>query len=121
MELFGNIFKVVKSTADVVCEKTDVLIAYTTIKFQIANKKKIRDDVFCKLGQIIYSSKKCNSDNSVIDVYINEIDSLTTEIYALELELAKCKNEKICCECGNINSIQSDYCSKCGNQISEKN
>lgn len=74
-----------------------------------------------QIGELVYEKYLSGTtpEDDIGGICI-EIDKFKTELKDLNEQLAEYKNTVACPECGQFNSKDSEYCSKCGTHISSK-
>lgn len=96
-------------------QKTGAFVSRAKLNYAVtANENKIKD--ICEdIGKSVYEEYKSGSEfPEPIAEKLKEIDTLYDEVTELKTKIADLKNSVICGECGEYNSAEGTYCSKCG-------
>ena len=81
---------------------------------KFANEYQVRDIIekYCSFMPVpIYLAKE-NAEQE-----FETIDAIMQDIENLKAKKAELKNAVMCAECGTLNPIEAEYCSKCGTQL----
>lgn len=102
-----------------VAQRTSNVINQTKLTFAVNEAQNKVKDAYSEIGKIMY--KKHLDGLETDEIYselLEKIDKLMDEISMLNDKIAELKNSLKCPECGAFNSVDSEYCSKCGAQLS---
>ena len=122
----SDIFGKIKRGAVKVGKETDKVVDVKRVEMEIRSTKKQLDDLYHKLGEIVYESKAINApENRDVADIVAKISDLTHLIISKEEEIKNIKAGKVstpmtepgkrfCTNCGKLNDIDSRFCSECG-------
>ncbi len=120
MGVFEDIFVKAKAAAGALGEKAGQYVDVSKMNIKLAEFKGDLKSEFENLGKIVYECEKNNIENrSGIHASIAQIDNITLQIEELKRQIASIRNKVICKSCGSQNEVDSVYCSKCGEKLSE--
>ena len=115
MGIFDNVVDKTRQAIEAAEKKTSDLTE--SAKLQI-NRNEANNDLkrrYEALGKMVYDQKKNNKDNSeLIDKCILTIDEINNRIDKINIKLDEMKKTVKCTQCGTINSIEDNFCRKCG-------
>ena len=100
-----------------VAKRTSNAIALTKLSFAANETQSKIKDVYTEIGKSLYSKHLDGEDYAEFKDELNQIDKLIEELDTLNDKIAELKNSLKCSECGTLNPITSDYCSKCGAKL----
>lgn len=102
-----------------VAKRTSNVITNTKLSYLINESNSKINDVYTLIGKEMY---KKYLDGELVDSEFEEkfeqIDKLMKDIDSINEKKAELKNSLRCAECGTFNPLTSDYCSKCGAELS---
>lgn len=115
-----RIMSEIKSAADKVAKKSGELVELSKIKLNILSTKSSIEEQYKKLGQLVYTSQKNDSDDISVkfEEIIAKIDILQDRLAELEEMAAQVSNKVICPNCKKVNSADAEFCSRCGLDLS---
>lgn len=120
MGVFEDIFVKAKAAAGALGEKAGQYVDVSKMNIKLAEFKGDLKSEFENLGKVVYECEKNNIENrSGINASIAQIDNITLQIEELKRQIASIRNKVICKSCGSQNEIDSIYCAKCGEKLSE--
>ena len=120
MGVLEDIFVKAKAAAGVLGEKAGQYVDVSKLNIKLAEFKSDLKSEFENLGKIVYQSEKNEVENRAgINAGIAQIDNITLQIEELKKQIASIKNKVLCNACGSQNEIDSVYCAKCGEKLSE--
>lgn len=101
--------------------KTNNIVDITKLNLVKTETEGKINKLYQQIGESVYDRylSGTNPDGDISGICI-EIDKFKNELKDLNEQLAEYKNTVACPECGQYNSKDSDYCSKCGSHISVK-
>lgn len=107
-----------KGFIDAAEQKVSEAVNIQKIKFSIAKTKSDIEHDYQILGRLYYSGmRKDNVDADALKAMIEEIDLELDKLRELETELAFAKGNTVCDNCGAVNTVDADFCSKCGKEL----
>ncbi len=110
MDIFDKVKKVTGEIAEKTVEITKVAVDKTKVGVDKAQTKRAIKEAYAKLGEAYYDDCNGISPKMEYDEYFYEIN----DGYAHLDELNSVEFDGVCQECGNENSLDAVYCSKCG-------
>ncbi len=120
MGVLEDIFVKAKAAAGALGEKAGQYVDVSKLNIKLAEFKSDLKSEFENLGKIVYQSEKNEVENRAgINAGIAQIDNITLQIEELKKQIASIKNKVLCNACGSQNEIDSVYCAKCGEKLSE--
>lgn len=114
----GKVVAEAEKLTSVAVSKTGNLVSQTKMNYTInSNEGKIKE-IFSEIGRYIYDEYKKGAEVSedILEKF-EIVDEMFDEINELKTKIADMKNAVICEECGEYNSQESTFCSKCGAQL----
>lgn len=98
-----------------VAHRTSNVISQTKLTFAVNEAQNKIKDAYSEIGKIMYKKHLdgAETDESFTDL-IEQIDKLMNEVSMLNDKIAELKNSLKCPECGAFNTVDSEYCCKCG-------
>ncbi len=121
-EIFGKI----KRGAVKVGKETDKAVDIKRVEMEIRSTKKQMDDLYRKLGEMVYDSKAMNApENSEVAGIVAKLSDLTHLIISKEEMIKDIKvgkvgtpmpepSKRFCPNCGKVNDTDSKFCAECG-------
>lgn len=120
MEWFETVKGTVKKTATKAYEKSSQLLEITKVNFQISEAEAEIEKFFKELGMKLYEEyKKEGKLSEDVEAVCTSIDEKYEEIEKFKSYVADLKNLKTCENCNTPNSQDNNYCSKCGEKLSD--
>ncbi len=120
MGVLEDIFVKAKAAAGALGEKAGQYVDVSKLNIKLAEFKSDLKSEFENLGKIVYQSEKNEVENRAgINAGIAQIDNITLQIEELKKQIASIKNKVLCNACGSQNEVDSVYCAKCGEKLSE--
>jgi len=114
-ELFDELMWKARSAADVASQKTNEVMEFSKLKYQLKQAQWDIEKAYSKLGAFVYESKKSGEDFAdLINLATSEIDMLVEKVEELERQILACKKVLKCSSCGKENPRESLFCSRCG-------
>lgn len=121
MGKLDNVMGVLKEAFHETGKKTTSVVEISKLKISAVKINGEIDELYRKLGSLVYDMKKIDADNPiVIDSCIEEIDTLKQKLNYVDQKIAENKNVVICHICGSTNVADSIFCSKCGSEVKNK-
>ena len=109
-----------KVTASAI-SKTGAIVNKTKLNYAISTNESKIEDMLVEIGRYVYDEYK---EGSIFPEKISEslsvIETLYDEIDELKAKIADIDESVVCPECGAYNKNNADFCSKCGNKLSEE-
>ena len=101
-----------------VTKRTSNAITSTKLSYSINEANNKAEDIFAKIGKAIYENRIAEIGEDIdFSSEFETIDAIMQDIENLKAKKAELKNAVMCAECGTLNPIESEYCSKCGAQL----
>ncbi len=120
MGVLEDIFVKAKAAAGALGEKAGQYVDVSKLNIKLAEFKSDLKSEFENLGKIVYQSEKNEIENRAgINAGVAQIDNITLQIEELKKQIASIKNKVLCNACGSQNEVDSVYCAKCGEKLSE--
>ena len=120
MGVLEDIFVKAKAAAGAFGEKAGQYVDVSKLNIKLAEFKSDLKSEFENLGKIVYQSEKNEVENRAgINAGVAQIDNITLQIEELKKQIASIKNKVLCNACGSQNEVDSVYCAKCGEKLSE--
>ncbi len=120
MGVLEDIFVKAKAAAGALGEKAGQYVDVSKLNIKLAEFKSDLKSEFENLGKIVYQSEKNEVENRAgINAGVAQIDNITLQIEELKKQIASIKNKVLCNACGSQNEVDSVYCAKCGEKLSE--
>lgn len=101
-----------------VAQRTSNVINQTKLTFAVNEAQSKIKDAYADIGKMMYEKHLdgVETEELFTDLF-EQIDKLMDEVSMLNDKIAELKNSLKCPECGAYNSVEAEYCSKCGAQI----
>ena len=112
-----EIFEGVIDIANKAGKKTTELVDVSKIKIDIAGINNEIKHANEKLGVLTYNAARKCGDKTLIDLCINELDSLYAKLEVYKLKLDEAKSVRRCVKCGTANGLKAVYCYVCGEKL----
>ncbi len=104
-----------------VAKRTTKAITHTKLAFAVNETQNKVKDIYSEIGKEIYAQHLEGADfGEYFADYFDQLDKLMEEIEMINSKMAELKNSLKCPECGAYNSNDSEFCSKCGAHIKDK-
>ncbi len=120
MGIFDDVLSTAKKAASAVGKGAGDV--FDTGKLKV-NQSEVRSDIkkaYEALGKLIYDAKLEGSDvTDQVEEAFNTISELKEKEADIETELLRLSKKIVCEKCGEVNSIESSFCSKCGAKIEQ--
>jgi regulator of replication initiation timing len=125
----SDIFGKIKSGARKVAKKTNTTVDIKRVEMEIGSTKKQMDDLYRKLGEMVYDNKAMNApENSEVAGIVAKISDLKQLIISKEEEIKDIKVGKVstpmpepgkrfCPNCGKVNDVDNKFCAECGTKM----
>lgn len=118
MGFFEDAVLTVKKAGKTVGEKATEVYDVSKKKVGTAEIKNKIKAAYADMGMLIYDAKKNNVNNDEkIAPYIALVDDLNLQLKKLQEEIDQIKNVVTCENCEAVNSLSSEFCSKCGAKL----
>ena len=105
-------------TAGAVGEKVESVVDVTKLRYRAAKKKRELDDLFKKLGKVVYEGREeltaCAQDVSDLS---EEIAAKEGEIAEMEKQIREKEGKDVCPNCGRTVDKEDEFCAKCGTKL----
>lgn len=101
-----------------VAQRTSNVINQTKLTFAVNEVQNKIKDAYSEIGKMMYERHLDGIEtDELFSELLEQIDKLMDEVSMLNDKIAELKNSLKCPECGSYNSVESEYCSKCGAQL----
>ena len=118
MEFINKITKTANDTYKYTTEKTSKLAKEVKLKSLISKDKEKVNEVYKKIGELVYQSHIREYENNDIlnevEELCKEIDAYSKEIEYNRMELLKLKDLKQCPNCNYEIGLDFKFCPNCG-------
>ena len=99
--------------------KSEEVVKISKLKFQISKIKNELNTCYGSLGRHIYQARKNGvSDEQYEQELICKISALHEELNTVTEELNRTKGARPCVQCGQVNEVSNEFCSRCGARLS---
>lgn len=120
MGLFEDVIVNAKTAVTVVGKKAGQFVDVSKLRINAADLNNEISKRYESLGRTIYEAKKADNDSAdLVNECIVAIDDLYEQLGAVNEQLVAMRAKLICKSCGQENPQNADYCSKCGNKLSD--
>lgn len=120
MEWLETLKGTIKKTAGIAYDKSTQLVEITKMNFQISEAETSIDKKFKELGIKLYEEIKAGREIDDETKFIYEsIESKYAELEEMKNKVNIIKNVKACLKCGENNSQDNIFCSKCGSKLED--
>lgn len=105
----------------VVADKTSNIVDVTKLNLSLSETERKINKLYCSIGEIVYADYEDGEELSgkTADICA-EIEELKAEAEGIKEQIASLKASIACPSCGQYNDKSNDYCSKCGQKLSEE-
>ena len=105
----------------VVAGKTTNIVDVTKLNLSLSETERKTSKLYEKIGELVYGQYASGTDlDSTLSEICAEIEGLKEEADNLKEQIATLKNSSVCPSCGATCDKSSDYCSKCGEKLTEE-
>lgn len=109
-----------KSAASAVGKQASKFADVSKLRINAADLKNDISKHFEALGRVVYDAKKTGGDSAqAVSDAVASIDSLQEQLDAVNSQIASANAKTICSHCGQENSKDAVFCSKCGYKLME--
>ena len=120
MSMFDDMIVNAKSAANAVGKKASKLVDLSKLRISAADLNGEINRKFQSLGRSVYDAHKTGSDPAEKIVSSSaEIDELMEQLEAINMQLVAAHAKVVCGYCGEENSQDAIFCSKCGHRLFE--
>lgn len=120
MSMFDDMIVNARSAADAVGKKASKLVDLSKLRISAADINGEINKKFQSLGRSVYDAHKAGADPSeTISSTSAEVNDLMEQLEAVNMQLAAAHAKIVCGYCGEENSQEAIYCSKCGHRLFE--
>ena len=100
-------------------KKTGNAVEVSKLNIALMQRKSMLQSTFERIGSLYYlkERKELTGENTLLEICLDEVDSLSSEIASLTSEIELITKGKICTHCGFRNEASAFYCSSCGLSI----
>ncbi len=114
-EISKKVGDTASNTYNTVADKSGKLIEETKLKISISDKETDIDEIYEEIGKSIYTTYKAGEDvGKDFTKQCKKIDKLNDEINEMNKKILYNKNLRTCENCGEIISLDSKFCTNCG-------
>ncbi len=109
-----------ESVTKAAIKKTSESVNAMKINYSIKEANSNIDELYKALGMMLY--KEYTEGSEFTGEYRENCEKITeykAEISQLKAKLAEMKNQRICPECNGLVSVDSQFCSSCGNALED--
>ncbi len=109
-----------KEIYDAAAKKTGDVVEISKLKLDAMKINGEIKELYEKLGEAVYISKKDDIDcTEAVSIISEQIDNLNDKLIDLNAEIADRQNVNYCAECGAKNPIDNTFCGKCGTKVQQ--
>ncbi len=117
-ELWRSVKKTAVKAADTTARKAEELWDGGKLSLRIAKIEGEIDEKLLALGKLIYNAHTTGEDNcQEVEVLLEAVDGLQTELTALREQAAERKAKKICPSCQVACEKDARFCPACGKEL----
>lgn len=115
-EIFDKIGKTITEASQAVGEKTKFVTDIAKLNCRISTLEHSLLQSYAELGKEYFANNKDNPAENVAEL-VNEIKAAIETIAEMKAQLLSIKGVVACQECGAENSIDNNFCGKCGAKL----
>ncbi len=121
MGVVGEVTGKAKVIADAAGKKTETIVEFSKLKLSCLTLNSDLNKAYQRLGIIAFDvNKNAPKDgDSAIAACVSDIDKIKEKLSLAEDKLRGLKGTFKCSGCGNQNSMESKFCSRCGEKVSK--
>ncbi len=117
-EISRKVGKTASDTYNTVADKSGKIIEETKLKVAINDKETDIEEIYVAIGKTVYEMYKDGEDvGKVFTKEAKKVDKIKSEIEDMNNKILYNKGLRVCQECGEVVSIDSEYCSMCGKNL----
>ncbi len=116
MDFFEKLGNTISSTSKDVAKKTKDLTEVAKLNSQISKEESLIEKKFYEIGKTFYKKYGITEDSD-LKVLCAEVKEAYDKIEVYKNQLSVLKGIVLCPRCGSENSIQSSFCSSCGEKL----
>jgi ribosomal protein L40E len=121
MSVFDDVVVNAKSAANAVGKQASKLMDLSRLRLSAADLNGEINKKFKALGRAVYDARKAGADSAeTVAAASAEIDELMEQLEAVNAQLASAHAKVVCGYCGQENSQEAVFCSKCGHRLFEE-
>lgn len=121
MSMLDSIKDVLSKTAKDAVKVSNTAVEYTKLKFKLSEAKDSIREKYAQIGEMVYKSTIGeDADTDSMEAICDEITELIKKAEEYEDALNKASNKRTCPSCGNVVSVDSVFCAKCGKMLDEE-
>lgn len=113
MDFFTRAMDTLTVAGKGVSKKASEVSAVAKVNLKVVNTERDLQDMFRQLGQEFYE-KYPEQATELFSNIIGRIEKKQRQLEQDKEELAKLKGQKTCPHCGEMISVNANYCEKCG-------
>lgn len=103
----------------VVAGKTTNIVDVTKLNLSLSETERKTGKLYEKIGELVYERYASGTEfEGELAEICAEIEGLKDEADNLKEQIAALKNAAVCPSCGQVIDKSGDYCSKCGEKLS---
>ena len=115
MEFWEDLSKKLSDAADYTVKETEKITAIAKIKYKLSAAKNKLDLLYQSVGKLKYEEFKGQTGcEELYEGFFAQITSVLEEVKALEAEMAKLRNYRICPGCNQKIARDMAFCPRCG-------
>lgn len=112
---FDKLGEALRNGGKTVGEKISGAVDIAKLNFEIKKNENLLQQKFIELGKKYYEEHKEDQPEE-----FTVIDAAKRQIASLKNQISELKGEKVCKNCGTINTQDSDFCKKCGTSFNSE-
>lgn len=121
MGLFEDVVVNAKTAVNVVGKKAGQMVDISKLRINAADLNNEISKRFEALGRVIYDAKKTENDSAeLVNECVAAIDELYEQLDAVNEQISSLRCRVVCKQCGEENSAEACFCSKCGNKLDQE-
>lgn len=118
MSIWDDIVDRAKDVANVAGRKTKEVVGFSKLKLQAMQISSDTEEVFERLGRLVYEEKKSGMNNSdLIGECFAEVERLEAELAQVNAKINETKVSGNCPNCYAANPENAVFCSHCGERL----
>ncbi len=115
-EIFDKIGKTITEASQAVGERTKFVTDIAKLNCRISTLEHSLLQSYAELGKEYFANNKDNPAENVAEL-VNEIKAAIETIAEMKAQLLSIRGVVACQECGAENSIDNNFCGKCGAKL----
>lgn len=119
MDFFEKLGNTITNTSKDVAKKTKDLTEVAKLNSQISKEESTIEQKYREIGKAFYE-KYGTTEDSELKELCTDVKNGYERIEELKKQLHSVKGLTICPRCGKENSVESSFCSSCGEALKQK-